>query len=56
MTRVTFGMYRKAVREPTTTLSSAAAVSAGFTLVTPMRTGADRAFLPGVDHRNSPSR
>lgn len=38
MTRVTFGMYRKGVREPATTLSSVAAANAGFTLVTPMST------------------
>jgi hypothetical protein len=38
MTRVTFGMYRKGVREPAITLRSAAAANANFTLVTPMRT------------------
>lgn len=36
MTRVTYGMYRKGVREPNTTLSSAAAANAGFPLATPI--------------------
>ncbi|MDB5862188.1 MAG: hypothetical protein JWQ76_5877 [Ramlibacter sp.] len=35
MTRVTFGMYRKGVREPGTTMSSAAAANAGFQPPTP---------------------
>jgi hypothetical protein len=52
MTRVTFGMYRKGVREPATTLSSAAAANAGFTLVTPMRT-AQSAIAR--HHRESPA-
>jgi len=52
MTRVTFGMYRKGVREPAATLSSAAAANAGFTLVTPMRT-AQSAITR--HHRESPA-
>jgi len=52
MTRVTFGMYRKGVREPATTLTSAAAANAGFTLVTPMRT-AQAAIVR--HHRESPA-
>lgn len=52
MTRVTFGMYRKGVREPRTTLTSAAAANAGFTLVTPMRT-AQSAIAR--HHRESPA-
>jgi hypothetical protein len=52
MTRVTFGMYRKGVREPATTLSSAAVANAGFTIVTPMRT-AQAAIAR--HHRESPA-
>jgi hypothetical protein len=52
MTRVTFGMYRKGVREPATTLTSAAAANAGFTLVTPMRI-AQSAIVR--HHRESPA-
>jgi hypothetical protein len=37
MTRVTYGMYRKGVREPSTTLRSAAAANAGAPIITPMR-------------------
>jgi hypothetical protein len=52
MTRVTFGMYRKGVREPATTMTSAAAANAGFTLVTPMRI-AQSAIVR--HHRESPA-
>lgn len=52
MTRVTFGMYRKGVREPATTLTTAAAANAGFPLVTPTRT-AQAAIVR--HHRESPA-
>jgi hypothetical protein len=52
MTRVTFGMYRKGVREPATTMTSAAAANAGFTLVTPMSI-AQSAIVR--HHRDSPA-
>lgn len=52
MTRVPFSMYRKGVREPATTMTSAAAANAGFTLVTPMRT-AQSAIVR--HHRDSPA-
>lgn len=52
MTRVTFSMYRKGVREPTTTLSSAAAANAEFLLITPIPT-AQAAIAR--HHRESPA-
>jgi hypothetical protein len=52
MTRVTYGMYRKGVREPNTTLTSAAAANAGFPIITPIRT-AQAAIIR--HHRDSPA-
>jgi hypothetical protein len=52
MTRVTYGMYRKGVREPSTTLRSAAAANADIPLVTPIRI-AQAAITR--HHRDSPA-
>lgn len=52
MTRVTYGMYRKGVREPNTTLTSAAAANDGFPPITPIRT-AQAAITR--HHRDSPA-
>ncbi len=52
MTRVTYGMYRKGVREPNTTLTTTAAANAGFPIITPIRT-AQAAITR--HHRDSPA-
>lgn len=52
MTRVTYGIYRKGVREPNTTLTSAAAANAGVPIITPIRT-AQAAITR--HHRDSPA-
>lgn len=52
MTRVTYGMYRKGVREPNTTLTSATAANAGFPIITPI--GTAQAAITR-HHRDSPA-
>lgn len=52
MTRVSYGMYRKGVREPDTTLTSAAAANAGSPIITPIPS-AQAAITR--HHRDSPA-